>query len=153
MAQFSGAYGLGQSCLHGPELFIRGVREGNDVQRIHVETPFCLLASACFCASAQKKCTSLRSHLPRQHVLRPNKKQWLLVVASRHSLREPVVAHKAALATLQFALLWALALSGLFLLWLAGARILLELDRALVVSGVVASTFFCIVAVSLLLGC
>ena len=82
---------------------------------------------------------------------------WLLVVASRHSNSEPAVAHKAALATLQFALLWALALTGLFLLWLAGARILLangmELSRALVVSGVAASVFFCLAAVGVLRKC
>ena len=82
---------------------------------------------------------------------------WLLVVSARNSNSEPTVARRAALATLRFGLLWALALTGLFLLWLAGTRILLandfELGRALVASGAVASTFFCVAAVSVLLGC
>lgn len=82
---------------------------------------------------------------------------WLLVLASRHSFSEPAVAHRAALATLQFALLWALALACLFLLWLAGTRILLadgvELSRALVVSGATSFLVFSVAAVGLLRKC
>lgn len=82
---------------------------------------------------------------------------WLLVLAARHANQESFVAKEAALATLQFALLWAVALSGFFLLWLAGARALLgagmELSQSLVLSGGGAGALYLIAAVSLIWSC
>jgi hypothetical protein len=81
----------------------------------------------------------------------------LSVAGLSTSSQDCPTAHAAALATLRFALLWAVALSCLFLLWLAGARIFLgsgaELGRALLLSGVVAGVFYLVAAVYLIRDC
>ncbi len=79
---------------------------------------------------------------------------WLLVVAGRHATKESAVAQAAALATLKFALLWSVALTGLFLLWWAGAQVFLglgvEVGVALALSGLVAGIAYVVAAVSLI---